>query len=235
MSNDEGVFSVGFCFPNYFSVKGSMNITFSPENLSYNIDNLKDALRAYMYVSNVKFKTGYNLNKFISELFEETFKTKYTSSKLRNDSIYGELLIASGNKFVSLNRKNILEMKKYSQVAMTFSPEYSKDNKLLLYVPFSPLDTKHIEVTWNIGKKEDRNRPRQQKNEDNIKRKNSSPQKKSPQKKSPQRKSPQKKSPQRKNNNNNKRVSPRRTNGRTTSLVSKNGNTRLGSRRRVKR
>lgn len=167
-----GVYSATICIPNLFEIKGNRNKKFSTTQLTYKLNHLKDAIRAYMYVSDIKFrskkdlpankqKNAYNLNKFVSELFEKTFNAKYSSSKLRNDSQFGQLLIKVPELFIELDKKGFLAPKKYTEASMKFSEDFEKDGKKLsLYVPYSPLNMTHQEVQFDVGPEGERNNPR---------------------------------------------------------------------------
>lgn len=167
-----GVYSATICIPNLFEIKGNKNKKFSTTQLTYKLDHLKDAIKAYMYASDIKFrskkelpankqKDAYNLNKFVSELFEKTFNAKYSSSKLRNDSQFGQLLIKVPELFIDLDKKGFLAPKKYTDASMKFSEEFEKDGKKLsLYVPYSPLNMTHQEVQFDVGPESERNNPR---------------------------------------------------------------------------
>lgn len=167
-----GVYSATICIPNLFEIKGNRNKKFSTTQLTYKLNHLKDAIRAYMYVSDIKFrskkdlpankqKNAYNLNKFVSELFEKTFNAKYSSSKLRNDSQFGQLLIKVPELFIDLDKKGFLAPKKYTEASMKFSEDFEKDGKKLsLYVPYSPLNMTHQEVQFDVGPEGERNNPR---------------------------------------------------------------------------
>src|SRR5690606_30226373 len=167
-----GIYSATICIPNLFEIKGGKNKKFSTTQLTYKLDHLKDAIRAYMYASDIKFrskkdlpankqKDSYNLNKFVSELFEKTFNAKYSSSKLRNDSQFGQLLIKVPELFIDLDKRGFLSPRKYTDASMKFSEDFEKDGrKLSLYVPYSPLNMTHQEVQFDVGPEGERNNPR---------------------------------------------------------------------------
>ncbi len=182
-----GVYSATICIPNLFEIKGNKNKKFSTTQLTYKLDHLKDAIKAYMYASDIKFrskkelpankqKDAYNLNKFVSELFEKTFNAKYSSSKLRNDSQFGQLLIKVPELFIDLDKKGFLAPKKYTDASMKFSEEFEKDGKKLsLYVPYSPLNMTHQEVQFDVGPESERNNPRATTGNDTVRKRSKSP------------------------------------------------------------
>lgn len=232
-----GVYSATICIPNLFEIKGNKNKKFSTTQLTYKLDHLKDAIKAYMYASDIKFrskkelpvnkqKDAYNLNKFVSELFEKTFNAKYSSSKLRNDSQFGQLLIKVPELFIDLDKKGFLAPKKYTDTSMKFSEEFEKDGKKLsLYVPYSPLNMTHQEVQFDVGPESERNNPRATIGNDTARTRSKSPTTK---RVSPRRKA----SSQRSGSTRQRSVSPRRRSASPRRNVSPRGRRKASPRRR---